>query len=224
MLATFFYAKAGGGGEQTGERRVLDDQVEASTPGVVPAGVVDRVVTRGSGQQALLPGPRPDHTVATVLDLLGNGEGEVVGLLVHLGVAIGQLGDGIRGKVGLGTGNPVGLVQLRGVEDLRLGLSGPEDTDETRVTVVGGAYVPAGVSVTPEAHQQILSGSRGGHGRAGRGLSTNPLVIAARVLSVVAVGVVRRLRDPVAVVDLVTRVTVASLLAAGDVSYLLLLR
>ena len=78
----------------------------------------------GAVDHALLPGPRPDHHVATVLDALGDGEFKVVGLLVHV-LAIGaDLVHGIGGEVAMRTRDPVLLVQVLEVNDLGLGLSG----------------------------------------------------------------------------------------------------
>jgi hypothetical protein len=149
--------------------------------------------------------------VATVLDLLGKLELVVVGLLVH-GISV-DLSDGIGGEVALSTGDPVLLGQVLSVDDLSLRLSGPEDTDETGVTVVGGTDVPARVSVTPEAEGELVTGGGSSHGGVGSNLTGLALVVTACELSGESVGVVGGLGDPVSVPDLVTGETLAGLLA-----------
>lgn len=149
--------------------------------------------------------------MATILNLLGKSELVEVGLLVH-GLSVGgNIDDGIGGEIALRARNPVLLVEILGVDNLSLGLSSPEDANQTRVAVVGRTNVPARVAIAPETHIKGLARGRSGHGSSSGGLAGNALSLAAGEFSRQAVGVIRRLGDPVTIVDLVAWVTIALL-------------
>jgi len=195
------------------EVRVHDLQVEAGSPGVVPAIVVLHHVTVGVAREHTLgPSPRPDHHVATVLNLLGNCELEVVVILLHLrGVFfVVQPGNGIGGEVLLRTRDPVLLGQVFGIYNLGLRLSSPVDANQTRIAILGGPNIFSGVTVAEVRHVQLLAGPRAGEIGARSNLELT-LVVTARVLGAQAIRIVGRLRHPVPIPDLVPGVVPAVL-------------
>lgn len=166
------------------------------------------------GSKRILPSPTPDHLVGTSLDIRGNGELEVVGVLLHELVRratrrglVAVVGNGTLLERSLGTRDPVGLVEVLVVLEGSILLAGPVDTDETGVAVlgVGPGSVGGGVTVTPMAHEELLAGD-GGRSRESTlavvttlaGLAGKTGILVAGVLVLVeAVGVLLGLGHPV---------------------------
>lgn len=125
--------------EHTSRTGSLDLNIEAGGPRVSPAGVITGILVLSA--EALIPSPNPDHIVYSVLNIVRERQVEVVGLLIH-GISSDE-SNGISAEVGLSTLQPVGLGEVGLVFELGVLLTSPVDTDETRVTVVGGTNVPA---------------------------------------------------------------------------------
>lgn len=169
--------------------RVDNLDIEASSPSVVPAIIVDIGVAFFTLNHRGLPCPGPHHHVNSVLNLLWQSEFEVIGLLVH--VVSGDFRHSIAGEVALRARDPVFLIQVLSVLDFSLRLACPEDTNEARITVVRGAYVPTTVTITPETKSKRIARRCGGHGCTGCSLARNSLVVTARIFGREVVSVVR---------------------------------
>lgn len=109
--------------------------------------------------QTQRPSPSPHHHMSTVLDIHGQIQCHVVGLLVHVGVL--NINDSVCRKVRLH--NIVGFDKVALVCKLGLLLAGPIHADKTRITVIRRAYVPARVAITPKAHAERSAGLSNSH-------------------------------------------------------------
>jgi len=202
------------------EIRAHNLQIEAGSPRVVPTIIVLHHVTVAIGairEHTLAPGPGPDHHVATILNFLRNREFEVVVILFHLGgvFLVVQPGNGIGGEVLLRTRDPVLLGQVLGIHDLGLGLSGPVDTNQTRIAIRRGSDIFSGVTVTKVRHVQLLTRPSTGEIGARSDLELT-LVVTTGVRSAQTIGVIGRLRHPVLVPHFVSGVVFAVLRTKGN--------
>lgn len=72
-----------------------------------------------------------------------------------------NINDSVCRKVRLQ--NIVGFDKVALICKFGLLLAGPIDTDKTRITVIRRAYVPARVTITPEAHAERSAGLSDSH-------------------------------------------------------------
>lgn len=198
----------------------LDLDVKASRVRVCPFFVVIgiRVEIGVIYLQTLRPSPNPHHHVPTILNIIWDVQRHVIAFLVHM--AVRDLSNGVCREVGLRPREPVGLSKIVLVCELNLFLASPVHTDETGVTVVWGAYVPASVAIAPEAHAKRVSRLSSGHrdigGIDGGGLQRTACKIIGVRSTIQVPHVPRRLVDPVTVVDFVARMTNAGLVAGTN--------
>lgn len=176
--------------------------VEASSISILPSAVKVIFGVR----------PGPDHHVPASLHVVGELDIEEVGTLI---TAIG--GSWVVDNNGIGSkvcfrNFPV-ISEFRGHLDLMLLLAGPVDADKSGVPGVGFVVGPLRVAIAPMTHLQGVSGASSRHlgvsrivERLGRVASWCgfPAVLVEIPHIVCALG------NPVAIVDLVPRMSVAS--------------
>lgn len=128
-------------------------------------------------------------------------------------MTVGNQSDRVRRKISLRTGHPVGLSKIALLGELDLLLTSPVHANKTRITMVGGAYVPTSVTIAPEEHAESITGFGHSHGDVG-GIGIGLNRIAGKTISVRTIEiphVIRGFANPITLVYLIARRTVASI-------------